>query len=155
MGKTRKERRNPHLQLRRQSRTKSLSPPHDFRLTPEDKTRKNLQKFTTVSVERGKKIYATQCAMCHGEKGDGKGDLAGEMNAPIPDFTKPEAFSQLTDGELYAMIENGSFPMPGQGTRMKDYRKWQLVNYLRALSGKVPDKSKGDEPEEGIILIPQ
>lgn len=130
-------------------------PAQDFKLTPEDKARKNPQKFTTVSVERGKKIYTTQCAMCHGEKGDGKGDLAEELKTPLPDFTKPESLAKFTDGELFAMIGNGSFPMPGQGDRMKDYRKWQLVNYMRTLSGKVPEKSTGNEPEEGIVLVPQ
>ena len=130
-------------------------PAHDFKLTPEDKTHKNPQKFTTVSVERGKKIYTTQCAMCHGEKGDGKGDLAGEMKTPLPDFTKPGSLEKFSDGELFAMIGNGSFPMPSQGVRMKDYRKWQLVNYMRALSGKTPEKSTGNEPEEGIVLVPQ
>jgi mono/diheme cytochrome c family protein len=130
-------------------------PAHDFKLTPEDKARKNPQKFTTVSVERGKKIYATQCAVCHGEKGDGKGDLASEMKTKIPDFTDPTVLAKYTDGEIFAMIGNGSFPMPGQGERLKDFRKWQLVNYLRSLSGKVPEKSTGNEPEEGIILVPQ
>jgi mono/diheme cytochrome c family protein len=130
-------------------------PAHDFKLSPEDKAHKNPQKFTTVSVERGKKIYATQCAMCHGEKGDGKGDLAGEMKTKLPDFTQPGALEKFTDGELFAMIGNGSFPMPAQGARMKDYRKWQLVNYMRALSGKPPEKSTGNEPEEGIVLVPQ
>ena len=130
-------------------------PPHDFKLTPEDKARKNPQKFTTVSVERGKKTYNTQCAMCHGEKGDGKGDLAGEMKTKMPDFAAPGSLEKFTDGELFAMIGNGSFPMPGQGERIKDHRKWQLVNYLRALSGKVPEKSTGNEPEEGIVLVPQ
>ena len=130
-------------------------PAHDFKLTAEDKARKNPQKFTTVSVERGKKTYTTQCLMCHGEKGDGKGDLASEMKTKLPDFTTPESLGKFADGELYAMIGNGSFPMPAQGERMKDYRKWQLVNYLRTLSGKVPEKSTGNEPEEGIVLIPQ
>jgi mono/diheme cytochrome c family protein len=130
-------------------------PAHDFKITAEDKARKNPQKFTTVSVERGKKIYATQCLMCHGEKGDGKGDLAGEMKTKLPDFTSPEVLAKYADGELYAMIGNGSAPMPAQGERMKDHRKWQLVNYMRSLSGKVPEKSTGNEPEEGIVLIPQ
>lgn len=128
-------------------------PARDFKLTPEDKARKNPQKFTTASVERGKKIFATQCLMCHGEKGDGKGELAGEMKTPLPDFTKAGALDQLTDGELFTMIGNGSFPMPSQGGRIKEHRKWQLVNYLRALSGKQPEKSTGNEPEEGILLV--
>jgi len=133
-----------------------VAPPHGFRkFTPEEIAKKNTQKFTTVSVARGKKIYDTQCAMCHGEKGDGKGDLAAEMPVKMPDFTNPATLEKRTDGELFALIGSGSPDMPGQGSRLKDHHKWQLVNYLRSLSGKVPEKSKGNEPEEGILLIPQ
>ena len=130
-------------------------PVHGFKLAPEDVERKNAMKFTTTSVERGKKIYVTQCAMCHGEKGDGKGEAVEEMKLNPPDFTKPEVLDKLTDGELFAIIGVGSEAMPGQGKRMTDTHKWNLVNYLRSLSGKVPEKSTGKEPEEGIILVPQ
>ncbi len=130
-------------------------PAHGFKLTPEDAARKNPTKFTTVSVERGKKIYDTQCAMCHGPKGNGKGEVAEEMKLTTPDFTNPETLKKRTDGELYAIIGGGSEAMPGQGTRMSDTHKWNIVNYLRSLSGKTPEKATGKEPEEGIILVPQ
>lgn len=128
---------------------------HGFKTTPADAAKKNPNKFTTVSVDRGKKIYDTQCAMCHGAKGDGKGDMVAEMKINPPDFTKPETLDKLRDGELFAIIGGGSETMPGQGVRMPDSRKWNLVNYLRALSGKPPERSTGKEPEEGIILVPQ
>jgi mono/diheme cytochrome c family protein len=130
-------------------------PVHGFTLTPEDAARKNPVKFTTNSVERGKKIYTTQCAMCHGEKGDGKGEVVEEMHLSPPDFTKPEVLDKRTDGDLFAIISSGSEAMPGQGKRMTDTHKWNLVNYLRELSGKVPQRSTGNEPEENIILVPQ
>lgn len=131
-------------------------PAHGFKsFTPEELAKKNPQKFTTVSVERGKKIYTTQCLMCHGEKGDGKGDLAVEMQVSVADFTKPATLEKRTDGELFALIEIGSPDMPGQGNRLKEHHKWQLVNYLRTLSGKEPIRSTGNEPEEGILLVPQ
>jgi mono/diheme cytochrome c family protein len=130
-------------------------PVHGFKLTPEDSARKNPMKFTSTSVERGKKIYTTQCAMCHGEKGDGKGEVVEEMQLSAPDFTKPEVLGKRTDGDLFAIISAGSEAMPGQGSRMTDNHKWNLVNYLRELSGKVPERSTGKEPEENIILVPQ
>lgn len=130
-------------------------PVHGFKLTLEDTARKNPAKFNTVSVERGKRIYTTQCAMCHGEKGDGKGDVVEEMKISPPDFTKAGFLDKRTDGELYAILGVGSETMPGQGTRMSETHKWNIVNYLRALSGKQPVRATGKEPEEGILLIPQ
>jgi mono/diheme cytochrome c family protein len=107
-------------------------------------------------VDRGKKVYLTQCALCHGEKGDGKGDLATDMKLTLPDFTKPDALAKRTDGELFAIIETAKDPMPSQKGRMSEQQLWNLVNYLRALSGKVPAKSTAKESaDENVILVPQ
>ena len=129
--------------------------PHPATISAEDKARKNPVKFTEISVARGKKIYGTQCALCHGDKGDGKGELASDMKLTLPDFTKPDTLKDRTDGELFTIIGAGQDPMPPQTGRMTDERRWNLVNYLRAVSGKVPEKSTGKEPEENVILVPQ
>jgi len=128
--------------------------PHPAKISPEDVVRKNPVKFTDVSVERGKKLYTSQCSLCHGDKGDGKSDLAQEMKITPPDFSKPETLEKRTDGELFAIMGVGSGSnMPGQGTRMIERQKWYLVNYLRALSGKTPAKATGKEPEDNVIFI--
>jgi len=129
--------------------------PHPSTISAEDKARKNPVGFTEVSVARGKKIYATQCALCHGDKGDGKGELAADMKLALPDFTKPDTLKERTDGELFAIIGGWKDPMPAQAGRLTDTHRWNLVNYLRALSGKVPEKATGKEPEENVILVPQ
>jgi mono/diheme cytochrome c family protein len=129
--------------------------PHSFDISPHDAARKNPVKFTQTSVDRGKKIYLTQCALCHGTKGDGKGEMTEEMKINPPDFTKPETLKDRTDGELFVIIGVGKEPMPSQAGRLTDQHRWNLVNYLRALAGKIPEKSTGKEPEENIILVPQ
>jgi mono/diheme cytochrome c family protein len=134
--------------------TAAPASPHPVTISAEDKARKNTEKFTEVSVNRGKKIYLTQCALCHGAKGDGKGDLATDMKLTLSDFTKPDTLKNRTDGELFAIIGAGQEPMPPQAGRMTDVQRWNLVNFLRALSGMVPAKSTGKEPEENVILVP-
>ena len=130
--------------------------PHNSAISPEAAARKNPISFTDVSVDRGKKVYMTQCALCHGEKGDGQGDLATDMKLKLPDFTKSDALTKRTDGELYAIVETGKDPMPSQKARLTDKHLWNLVNYLRSLSGKVPAKATGkDAADENVILIPQ
>jgi mono/diheme cytochrome c family protein len=93
--------------------------------------------------------------LCHGKNGDGKGEMVEEMKISPADFTKPETLKDRTDGELFAIIGVGKDPMPSQGSRMTDQQRWNLVNYLRALGGKVPAKSTGKESEENVILVPQ
>jgi len=127
--------------------------PHPATISAEDKAKKNPVKFNEVSVDRGKKIFTTQCALCHGDKGDGKGPVAEDMKLNLPDFTKPDTLKNRTDGEIFAIIGAGQDPMPPQAGRMTDERRWNLVNYLRAVGGAVPAKATGKEPEENVILI--
>ncbi len=130
---------------------------HAYKPTPEDAARPNPMKFTENSVNRGKRVYSTQCAMCHGDTGTGNGDLAKDMNATPPDFTNPATLKDRTDGELFAIIGAGSGVMPAQGDRMKDYHKWDAINYLRFISGRVPAKSTPDEfdPDHPTVVMQQ
>jgi mono/diheme cytochrome c family protein len=117
--------------------------PHKFVITPEQKALKNPEKFTEESVGKGKKLFATQCAMCHGKAGDGKGDLAAVMHVNPPDFTNPATLAGRTDGEIFTIINVGSPSMPGEAKRLKTNQAWDLVNFLRTLEGKKPAKSAG------------
>jgi mono/diheme cytochrome c family protein len=132
------------------------SPLHNTIISPEEAARKNPIKFTEASVDRGKRVFKTQCALCHGETGDGKGDVAKEMTLTLPDFTKPDTLAKRTDGELFAIIGMGKDPMPSQKGRMTEPQLWNLVNYLRALGGQVPGKPTAKEAaDENVILVPQ
>lgn len=126
---------------------------HEFQITPEQAAKKNPLRFSEISVQRGKKIYGTQCSMCHGEKGDGKGEMVEEMKINPPDFTKPETLAKRTDGELFTIIQTGNSTMPAQGERMKDVHKWEVVNYLRSLSGKTPLKSTEEELLQDTVVV--
>ncbi len=109
--------------------------PPDFKIPPEDAKRENPVKPTPESLAKAKKTYAIDCAMCHGEKGDGKGDMAADIKN-VTDFTKPEALRDLTDGELFYIIRKGKGDMPPEGERAKNDDVWNLVNYVRAFSKK-------------------
>ena len=126
---------------------KSVANPH-YAITDEDKARKNPLDFTQITVERGKKIFESQCAMCHGEKANGQGEVAEEMKLNLPDFTKPDTLKGRTDGEFYKIISLGNPVMPAQDKRMRDLQLWELVNFLRPTGGAVPGKTTGKEPSD-------
>lgn len=79
-------------------------------------------------------MYGYDCAMCHGENGNGKGDLAGDMKLQLADFGDPKSFQGKTDGELFYVIKNGKGDMPAEGTRAKTDQIWDMVNYIRSLA---------------------
>lgn len=74
--------------------------------------------------------------MCHGDTGDGKGDLASDMKAPLPDLRDPASLKGVTDGEIYYVIKKGKGEMPGEEGRLKDNDIWNIVNYVRSIPKK-------------------
>ena len=96
----------------------------------------NPVKPTPESIAQGKKYYGYDCAMCHGENGDGKGDVAKDEKLKLSDYRDPAALQDKTDGELFYIIKNGKGQMPPEGDRLKPAELWNLVNYIRSLAHK-------------------
>lgn len=89
---------------------------------------------TPEILAKAKKMYGYDCAMCHGEKGDGKGDLVADLKLTIKDFTKPESLKDMSDPDLYTVIKNGKGQMAAEGDRAKPNDVWALVLLLRSFS---------------------
>jgi mono/diheme cytochrome c family protein len=110
-------------------------PPADYKISAEDAQKQNPVKPTAESLAKGKKTYAIDCAMCHGDDGDGKGDLATDLKN-VTDFTAADALKNRTDGELFYIMRKGKGDMPPEGDRAKNDDVWNLVNYIRAFAKK-------------------
>jgi mono/diheme cytochrome c family protein len=115
--------------------------PEGYTIPEKDAQMANPVKPTEASLAAGGKFYSSQCAMCHGKGGDGKGDLAEQMGLKMPDYRKPGSLAKFTDGELFYILTNGMGKMPAEGDRTPDEKKWNVINYLRSLS-----KAKEGEP---------
>jgi mono/diheme cytochrome c family protein len=92
---------------------------------------------TPESQDHAKALFGIDCAMCHGETGNGKGDpgIISDMSLTMMDFTNPDTLKNRTDGELFYIIKNGQGKMPAED-RAKDDQIWNLVVYIRSLSKK-------------------
>jgi cytochrome c553 len=90
---------------------------------------------TAKSVENGKQLFQIYCALCHGPDGKGGGPVANKF-VPPPDLTL-EIFRQRTDGFIYGTIRNGGALMPGQGEALSPQERWDIVNYIRHVQGRV------------------
>lgn len=108
------------------------------------------------NVSLGRTVYQTRCAVCHGEKGDGKGPAATGMNPPPRDFTAGQyrvrstpPGQPATGADLYRSISNGM-----AGTAMVAWsgllpeERWALVDYLQSLSPRFAG------PEPRSIHVP-
>jgi len=98
-------------------------------------TQKNPVKPTPESQAKAKKIYGYDCALCHGENGDGKTDLAKDMELMLSDLTDAKTLAGKSDGELFDIIKNGKGKMPAEdASRAKPDEVWNLVIYVRKLA---------------------
>jgi len=107
----------------------------EYKIPPEAVQRENPVKPTPESLAKGKKMYAIDCAMCHGASGDGKGDMASDIKN-VTDFTNPDVQKAHTDGEWFYIIRKGKGEMPPEGDRAKDEEVWNIVNYVRSFAKK-------------------
>jgi len=108
--------------------------------------KKNPVTPTPQSLAKAKELFSYDCVSCHGEKGNGKGDLAKDMGITVPDFTDPATLKNIPDQTLFDTIHDGKGPMPEEGDRAKTDEIWNLVLYVRSLSQKPTAQGKAPIP---------
>ncbi len=122
--------------------------PEEFKIPPEEAKRQNPVKPTPNSIAEGKRVFGFECAMCHGNEGDGKSDLAEPMKLKLRDWRDPAALKDMTDGELFYILSKGKGKMPGEGDRVKSEQVWSVINFIRSLAKKEePPKPKVEKPQ--------
>jgi hypothetical protein len=90
----------------------------------------------SASVNRGRINYQINCAVCHGPLGQGNGPATKYGMAGIG-IGSGSAASNYTDGYIFGMIRNGRGNMPSYN-RIEEKDRWDVVNYIRGLQGKLP-----------------
>ena len=81
-------------------------------------------------------LYSQNCARCHGNDGRGDTELGRGLYPRAPDMTLP-ATQELSDGELFWIIENGvrltGMPAWGDLAAEGGHESWELVHFIRRL----------------------
>ena len=99
--------------------------------------RKNPISANAVSITRGKALFQTHCALCHGASGQGDGPAGAALN-PKPTNLR-EMVGQHSDGDFAWKIANGRGPMPAWKSVLQENQIWDLVNFIQSLGDKKPD----------------
>jgi mono/diheme cytochrome c family protein len=104
---------------------------------PSDSAKKeNPVKSSPTSIASGKKKFGQDCAMCHGNEGGGDGDLAADMHLKLKDLRDATALKDLSDGDIYIIINTGKGKMMGEEGRLKPDDIWDVINFVRSLAKK-------------------
>jgi mono/diheme cytochrome c family protein len=117
-------------------RLRQLSIPADQR------AKKNPLPATADNLHEGLEHFADHCAVCHGNSGAGDTPI-GRGLYPKPPVLREARTQSLSDGELFAIIQNGIrfTGMPafgGPGGEHGEEDSWRLVQFIRHLPKQTP-----------------
>lgn len=103
---------------------------------------KNPRPPAPENIREGMEHFADHCAICHANNGSGNTTFGSNMYPHPPDMrTRTQ---QLTDGEIYATIQNGirltGMPAFGQPGEKDSVASWNLVLFIRHLPQLTPEE---------------
>ncbi len=95
-------------------------------------------------LAKGKEIFTAKCALCHGEKGDGKGP--GSVNLPLKpaDLTDAKMVAEMPGNFWLWRVSEGGLvePFRSKGSAMPAWKgelsmndRWAVIAYAHTLSG--------------------
>ena len=88
------------------------------------------QSLSQQDPPAGEKLYRNYCAVCHGEKGDGKGIAAPSFGGKIADFTNPDYWKKTDDRKIVNVILKGQGRMPAQPVSPEEARA--IVDHMKS-----------------------
>ena len=119
-------------------------------------------------LEEARAHWADHCAGCHANNGSGDTEMGKRMYPPAPDMRLPDT-QQMTDGELFFIIQNGvrmtGMPAWGGHSNHDEQDSWKLVRFVRhlpqvtaqedramqSLNPKTPDDLKEEQEEKEFL----
>src|SRR5262245_17421893 len=97
---------------------------------------KNPVAINTEVMLEARAHWADHCAGCHANNGSGETEMGRNLYPKAPDMRAPDT-QQLSDGELFFIIENGirltGMPAWSDGTPKSAEASWKLVHFIRHL----------------------
>jgi mono/diheme cytochrome c family protein len=95
-------------------------------------------------IAKGKGIFTAKCALCHGEKGDGKGPGAANLPLKPADLTDGKMVAEMAGNYWLWRVSEGGLvePFKSKGSVMPAWKgelsmsdRWAVIAYAHTLSG--------------------
>ena len=103
----------------------------------------NPVEYSGEVIADGRAHFADHCATCHANDGSGKTTIGQGSWPKAPDMRRAPT-QNLTDGELFWIIENGirftGMPAWSTGTKEGEEASWHLVHFIRRLPRLTPEE---------------
>jgi mono/diheme cytochrome c family protein len=103
----------------------------------------NPVEYSGEIIADGRAHFADHCATCHANDGSGDTPIGRGMWPKPPDM-RLDRTQNLSDGELFWIIENGirftGMPAWSTGTKEGETASWHLVHFIRRLRRLTPEE---------------
>jgi cytochrome c peroxidase len=111
-------------------------------------------ELSVDDVEWGRQAFASRCSGCHGADGRGPSQWSNERPRPA-DLTHPDNRSHV-DGEVFWVITHGipESGMPASIGVLAERTRWQVVAYVRTLSGVKLSFAPPGSPSDYVWDLP-
>ena len=121
--------------------------PFNYTSDPESRVRAGIELTNPVprtgeTIARGGALYNTFCTGCHGEKGEGDGQLFTSGLYPLkPRVLTGSVADKLKDGEIFHTVTLGLGSMGAHGSQIRTEDRWILIQYIRKLQDEAGNNS--------------
>lgn len=115
--------------------------PYGIENTPEGKEQSRMLNSPLIANDslmiaennaNGSQLYTIYCAICHGDKGDGKGYLVErEKILGVPSYD--DAARNITVGTTFHTVQYGLNSMGSYASQMNTKEMWQVSEYVMQL----------------------
>jgi mono/diheme cytochrome c family protein len=109
-----------------------------------ERNRKNPLQPTADNLKERMEHFADHCAVCHSNTGVGDTDF-GRGLYPHPPILREARTQDLSDGELFSIIQNGIRFTGMPAFDHEDTDIWRLVLFIRHLPQQTPAEVKAME----------
>ena len=109
--------------------------PYEIPNTPEGyalakATLKSPLDSLSINQDKAKELYTVYCAICHGDAGDGKGNLVvKEKFLGVPSYKDRE----ITDGSIFHVVTYGLNSMGSHANQLTQEERWVVADYVLKL----------------------
>jgi len=103
---------------------------------------------TPEELEAAARLYAKNCAACHGENRAGDGPEAENLATPPANFSDPARTAAKSAADYFTVISEGVAPdMPAFAESLSEAERWALAAHLRNMTFNAPGSlAEAEEP---------